>query len=401
MPTLKNYTQFDGLHWETGTVRNALDYQGVKAPHTNKPYSEAMLMGISGGAVMGNFSFVYEGHDPHARILTRNTFDPWDTLLSRLGIVQNVMHTSKADKAVKNLVETLEEGVPAIVWADMFSLPYNDLSWGDDMWAMMPIVVYGYDEAENVALISDRSFKPLHVETAVLQNARARVKKDKHRIITLDPPNPEKLATAVQAGIWDSIKLYTEKPPKGSKNNFGLAAYQHWITLLTKPKTRQSWEKLFPTGRPMLAALISQYSDIMIFGKNSPAERDVYADFLNEAATLLDKPALNGVADCFRKSGEAWGALAQAILSDGVPMFAQSRALLDKQHQLFLHEGNDSITQRREILQQINGIKETAETDFPLDAAQIVSYRENIAEHVAQVHEIEAEAVQSLKEAML
>ena len=68
MPILENYQQFNGRHWETGTVCNFLAYTGVKAPHTGRPYSEALLMGVSGGAVMGYFSFAYEGYDPHARI---------------------------------------------------------------------------------------------------------------------------------------------------------------------------------------------------------------------------------------------------------------------------------------------------------------------------------------------
>lgn len=50
MVILKNYQEFAGRHWETGTIRNALAYQGVKAPHTGKSVSEALLMGITGGA---------------------------------------------------------------------------------------------------------------------------------------------------------------------------------------------------------------------------------------------------------------------------------------------------------------------------------------------------------------
>lgn len=401
MPHLQNYTQFNGLHWETGTIRNALDYQGVKAPHTNQPYSEAMLMGISGGTVMGYFSFIYEGHDPHARLLTRNTFDPWDTLLSRMGVVQNVLHTSKADKAVKNLVTTLEDGVPAIVWADMFTLPYNDLFWGDGMWAMMPIVVYGYDETEDVVSIADRAYVPLTVETAVLHEARARVKKDKFRIITLEPPHPDKLKTAVQAGIWDTIKLYTEKPPKGSKNNFGLAAYQNWIKQLTNPKTRQSWAKQYPLGRPFFAALISQYYDINIFGKNSPAERSLYADFLDETAVLLNKPAFADIATRFRHSGDAWQTLSLALLPDEIPMFAECRALLDKNHALFLHQGDKSTSERQQILARINALKELADKEFPLEETAVAHLREAIAEQVQVVHDIEAEAISMLKEAMM
>jgi len=32
MPTLTRYRQFDGRHWETGSVHNVLAYRGVKAP---------------------------------------------------------------------------------------------------------------------------------------------------------------------------------------------------------------------------------------------------------------------------------------------------------------------------------------------------------------------------------
>jgi hypothetical protein len=90
MTLLQNYNQFDGLHWETGTVRNFWDYRGVRAPHTDQAISEALLLGISGGIVMGYFSFAYEGYDPMARILTRNTFDPWVTMLSRRGTSRRI-----------------------------------------------------------------------------------------------------------------------------------------------------------------------------------------------------------------------------------------------------------------------------------------------------------------------
>ena len=140
MPILTKYRQFGGRHWETGSVHNVLAYRGVKAPHTGMPLSEALLLGISGGLLMGYFNFAYEGYDPHVAILTRNTFDPLETLLVRLGTVQYVRQTTNAARAVKNLVEALENGEPAIVWADAFLLPYNGLSYDRGMWAANPIV---------------------------------------------------------------------------------------------------------------------------------------------------------------------------------------------------------------------------------------------------------------------
>lgn len=401
MPILPNYSQFNGRHWETGTVRNTFDYLGITAPHTGKPFSEAFFLGVSGGVVMGYFSFAYEGYDPHARILTRNTFDPLNTMLSRLGVVQNLRNTSKPEKGVANLVEALEEGVPAIVWADMWSLPYNALSCDDGMWAMFPILVYGYDEAADTVWISDRATVPLTVTTATLAQARGRVKKDKFRVLTLERPNEEKLATAVQLGIWDCIKLFTEKPPKGGKNNFGLRAYRWWADLLTKPNIRMSWEKEFPAGRKMLAGLTNAFADINIFGKCGYAERDVYADFLDEAAILLNKPALIESAAHFRRSAPAWDALSQALLPDNVPPFKEMRQLMLQRQDLFNAQGSAALAEIQQIDGRLETIRNEMERHFPLDAAAVTAVRQNIADHVRQIHDIEAEAVAALKAAMV
>lgn len=400
MPILENYDAFNGRYWETGTVHNVFAYRGITAPHTGKPFSDAFLMGVSGGAVMGYFSFAYEGYDPHARILTRNTFDPFDTMLSRLGVVQHRMHTSKADKAVKNLIDTLEEGVPAIIWADIFSLPYNNPEKDDGMWGMMPIVVYGYDEAADTVWIADRASVPLTVTTEELHTARARVKKDKFRVLTLDPPNPDKLVSAVQAGIWDCINLYTEKPPKGSKNNFGLLAFKHWAKLLTKPKQRQSWEKEFPAGRKMYSGLFNVFYDVNAFGKRGYAERDLYADFLDETAVLLNKPALREVGIHFRDSAQAWDALGPVLLPDDVAPFRETRELMLKRRDLFNSQGNAALPQIQQIDDRLNTIKVEMETDFPLDEADVVALRESIANHVMKIHDIEETAVTALRDAM-
>ena len=91
MPVLANFTQFGGRYWDTASIRNALDYQGAKAPHTGQPYTEAMLLGISGGIAFGYFTFHYDGYDPQVNLLTRNTFEPMETIFNRLGIAREVL----------------------------------------------------------------------------------------------------------------------------------------------------------------------------------------------------------------------------------------------------------------------------------------------------------------------
>jgi hypothetical protein len=45
----QGYKPEGGKHPETATIRNLLAWHGVKAPHTSKPLSEPMVLGIGGG----------------------------------------------------------------------------------------------------------------------------------------------------------------------------------------------------------------------------------------------------------------------------------------------------------------------------------------------------------------
>ncbi len=402
MPTLADYNQFGGTHWETGSVRNYFGYRGFTAPHTGRPYSEAFLLGVSGGITVGYFTFAYQGYDPQCNILTRNTFDPLDTMLSRLGVVQYVEHTRQAGRAVEVLVDTLEEGLPAIVWADRWSLPYNALAHDEGMWGAFPVVVYGYEPEDDAVTIADRAQVPLTVTVDELAAARGRIKKEKFRLLTLDAPDPAKLASAVRLGICDAVKLFTEKPPKGSKNNFGLNALQFWAKMLTNPKQRLSWEKVFPAGPAMYAGLTSAYEFAFLFGKGreQDAERGMYAGFLDEAADLLDKPDLHEAADLFRASAALWGELPAVLLPDEIEPFGRARELMWRRHTRFLEAGGEALEEILAINDQLAGIRRAMSDHFPLTQPEVEAHREQIAGHLDRIHDAEQAAVQALQKSM-
>ncbi len=400
MPMLRNYHHFAGRHYETGTLHNYYAYRGVTAPHTNQPYSEALFMGVAGGAVMGYFSFAYEGYDPHVALLTRNTFDPLNTMLARLGVVQELRQTTSAAKGLANLLDTLEAGLPAIVWADMWSLPYNALAHDEGMWGMVPLIVYGYDAAADTVHLADRANVGLTITTAELAAARARVKKEKFRVLSLDPPDAEKLTAAVSAGIWDCINLYTEKPPKGAANNWGFKAYQQWVNLLTKPKQRLSWAKVFPPGRKLYAGLTSTLSHYGATGIRRDAERALYADFLEEAASLLEKEQLRAVGQQFRQSSIAWQQLTTILLPDSVPRLGESRALIQQKEALFTEQGAAALSKIQQIQARLDEIRTSMEDDFPLTADEVTALQSAIAEQLLNIHDLEEQAILALRAAM-
>jgi len=400
MPTLANFTQFDGRYWDTASIRNALDYQGVKAPHNGEPYTEAMLMGISGGVTFGYFTFHYDGYDPQVNLLTRNTFEPMDKIFSRMGIAREVLQSTSADKGRKNLIEAIEDGHALIAFPDMWSLPYNAMPYDAGMWGGMPVVVFGYEPEQGKASISDRSFVPLIVSTDELDAARARVKKDKHRLLILEHPDESLLVGAIRQGIRDCIELMTEKPPRGSSKNFGLSGLLHWGDMLQKT-TKGSWAQAYATGRPLLSVLMSSYTFLgPSFGKTMKAERDVYADFLDESAKVLQMPELENVAVRYRIAGDAWDGLLCALLPEDVPLLKKVREYIDIRHESFIENGAEATNEMIECTQKIDAIKVEAEEDFPMTEVEISDLRDELYRHITIVHEAEQEAVLALKAVM-
>jgi hypothetical protein len=396
MPILEDYDQFEGFHWETGSLRNHLAYQGIRAPHNDKPYSEAMILGISGGITMGYYTFDYVGLDPMVRILTRNTFDPLPTIYKRLGINSSVYQTANADKGVRNLEEILESGSTAICYADMYSLPYNLLRPDEDMWAMMPILIYGYDAQNHQVWIADRSKKPLDISIEELAIARGRTKNNKYRLIIHEPPDPYKLKQAVMDGINHCVSNFTQPPPKGSKNNFGFLAYKKWVDLLLKPNVRGSWQIEFAAGPRMYAGLISAFEDIRTFGKNGGADRYLYADFLIEASLVLSKPALKEIAHQFLLSAKAWDDLSSSLLPDKIPMFKETRSLIVEKHKIFHEQGSSAQEEMLGKKNRLSELKVIIGEDFPINEAQAEEMRIEIAERVMNVMRIEESAIEIL-----
>ena len=402
---MKTKAQLNGRHWETGSIHNALALQGIKAPHTGEPYSEALLLGVSGGIAFGYFTFEYKGYLPHVVLLTRNTFNPLPTILERLGIAQDMQQTNKAEIAEKNLQNALESGLYPLLWADQFSLPYNCLPADEPMWGMMPIVALETEGAS--VMIADRSSKPFHLSMAELTQARGRVKDDKYRLVTLDAPQTTKLASAVHKGICQAISLFTEEPPRGGRDNFGFAAYEKLAGLLVNTRNKQSWERFFAPGKRMLHALAGSpvqpgaYHWVNTWGTADGAERGLYADFLIEAAAILKKSSLKEAAETFRESHKLWLDFAEALLPQDVPLLGECKALIQKKHDLFIEEGETALPEIQQINSRLNEILAQSEKDFPFSNSQAAEFRANLREILLNISAVERRAIELLQSAIL
>jgi hypothetical protein len=322
-----------------------------------------------------------------------------------LGIPQDVLQTNKADIAEKNLQNLLETGLYPLAWADYFSMPYNDLPSDHDMWGMMPILAIGSDG--KAVTIADRSSEPLDVAMETLTQARGRVKQDKYRLMTLDAPQPAKLAGAVHKGICQTIKLFTEQPPKGARDNFGFAAYDKLARMLVNTRNKQSWERYFAPGARMYHALAGSpvqpgmYDWVNIWGSADGAERGLYADFLDEAAIILEKPALKESAGKFRESHGLWLKFADALLPDEIPLLGDSRKLIQKKYDLFIKEGDKALPEIKQSNARLWELLKESEDKFPLSQAEAADFRAHLQDILLQISEVEQMAVDQLQNAVL
>ncbi|NWF69059.1 MAG: DUF4872 domain-containing protein [Chloroflexi bacterium] len=397
MPTLNDFRHFNGLHWETGFLANALAYQGVRAPHSGQPLSEALLMGITGGICAGYFVFEYTGHDPHLHFLTRYPFSQHEpgAIYERLGIPYVMQQTPTPQKATANLINALAKGSPAVVWVDMVSLPYNDMSAEEYGWAIFPLLVYGLDLDKNQAQLADRACAPFTVSADQLAAARARIAKMKHRMMTIGAPDFNKLPAAVLAGIRATIDIFTGKPPVATASSFGFAAYQRWADMLVNEKNAKGWGRQF-AGPRLYAGLTSAYKYIEVWFTGGRGGRHLYADFLDEAADILNKPALKQVGVQFRLSAEKWDTLAQTLLPDHIAPFKEARDLMQRSYQLFITQGSARLPERQHNRRRLAELAAAMKTDFPLTAGQEAALRAQIRGAVLAIHDAETVAIEQL-----
>ncbi len=142
------------------------------------------------------------------------------------------------------------------------------------------------------------------------------------------------------------------------------------------------------------------FTDINTFTRDDCADRALYAEFLDEASLILNRPSLREATERFRSSAEAWGRLSLALLPDEIQLFKETRQLLLERHELFRVKGGGARPKIVEINTRLKEIKANVAAQFPLSPIEVGKLRENLASHVEAIAKIETEAVQLLTDVL-
>src|SRR5262245_28026448 len=277
-----------GKHWETGNLRSLLTHQGVVAPHTGRPFTEAMLLGVGGGLDGGYFlcggsiGRILGLVGRHFQFSTRAEFA--ETVAGRLGAKAVVKEAGGTKAALANLTGPLAEGRPVIVNVAQGMLPWHHLPARYTRCFMYSTLVVGFDPEADVATVSDRGATPMTLSAKSLTAARAGICTHRSRTVTIDPPaGAIDLAPAIRAGLRDSWQGML-RPKFGS---LGLSGLEKWEGFFANPRHKDGWPKAVVAAGRLHENLMWLYYWVESCGTGGGFFRQMYADFLDEAAPLI------------------------------------------------------------------------------------------------------------------
>lgn len=395
------YALRGGLHPESANVTHVLAHHGIRAGE--QLIGEALVFGVGGGPGAGYILWEFKAHGTATLVMAfHNSWqypDKWhQKTLDRLGVRYAAEHTGGAAAAYKRLSELLDAGRPCIIRLDRYHLGYWRLPSYKEGHGGPDVVVYAQD-ADGVH-VDDRNVSPLLVPREKLDAARARVGSYKNSLYAIDPASgpvsADTLRAAVRAGLKDCVDHLS-----APSDSFSLPAWRKWARLLTDQKNAKAWPKVF-AGRTggLAGALLSIWEDVVPAGGYGGHLRGLYAEFLDQAAALLDNPRLEQPAAAFRSAAQSWHIVAETALPDDEPALARLRDLTVAVRQAIVDPAAVTPEEADQSAAELWALRAELDRDFLLDDAQVSDLFARLSAAVEEVYARETAAVAQLAQAI-
>ncbi|MEO3853749.1 BtrH N-terminal domain-containing protein [Acrocarpospora sp. B8E8] len=329
-----------GVHHDSALLGRVLRQAGAVAPHSGEPYSEAMLAGLGGG--IGFLYAIFEYTEMTTMtIVTQHHPEPFiPAALTRAGIGYEIRQTGSAKIAERHLREVLGDGRAAICRVDRHALPWHPgLPFGDGY----EIAVIGLDG--DTVYVDDERTTPERIPLSALETAWARHRKGKHHLLALQPGTPSSIQDAIREAIATTIAHLTGPVLNNSFDvNMGLSGMRRLVEQLGDTTGKKGWSARFATPGALFSALARLHVCLEIEYGSPGATRPIYADFLDEAAPLID-PRLTEAASLYRQSATAWSTLASTALTPLIPQLPRFAEILEEYMTLQVTQGSTAAPQ--------------------------------------------------------
>src|SRR5262245_417904 len=395
-------SQLPGNVAATTALRILLKHAGVRAPHTAQPFFEAMAFGIAGGIGIGVFSFYYQKEDfASFYIGGRHSWHDdqayVSSALESFGIKPTVQETSGRKIAAKQLAEAVEGDRICVAWVDMATLPHRGMPDFYKGGSYHVIVVYEVDEAKGTALIGDLTDDPIVISLQDLEEARARIVKQKFRLLSTGSARAKAvdLRALVAAGLRRSVDGLLNPTIPGSKSNARLEALKTWAARLDGSNDPLAWEKVFKPGLNLWRGLNWVCDFIEYYGTGGGLCRPLFGEFLDEAAVAAKWPALKELAVRYHALGRQWSELADAAVPHDVSLFRRSKEIRTQLAEM-RHSGAPA-EETKALWKQIMDLGAEAKADFPLSGARCVALRKDLQARVRSLYAEETAVFEQMR----
>jgi hypothetical protein len=164
---------------------------------------------------------------------------------------------------------------------------------------------------------------------------------------------------------------------------------------MTDEKNKKGWPRVFQDRRGLYSTLTSLFEVIELQGE-SGGLRGLYADFLLEAATVINNPGLKEPAERYDALAQQWRALAEEALPDAVPQFSRAKHLLRERNDV-LRQGGDAWRATQAMSEELRALRTEGNLNFPLNDEEVAGLFATLQMRLQAIYQAEVEALEALR----
>ncbi len=400
----KNLTEFKTAGYDDETIildfehfgdgRNCQSSAMVRLMHhMGHEISEPMLVGIASG-VGFIYWFMKMMTYPVIGGMNRSDCRKFPGILGkaarRLGGAFEFIFTKSVKKAHHFLKDTLRQDQPGLVCVDMAYLDHL-LTGEDDHFGEHNFLVYGIDESQDLAYISDRFHSTTTMALSQLQKARA----------STFPPFPAvnqmvrfsfpeeliPLQDIIPSAIRENIDALLNPPI----SNAGVKGMVKWSKQLGK------YPKIIPNEKNLAHALMMHYIYIETGGSGGAIFRQIFTDFLKEAGDLLQSDSILKAAEEYSAIVQVWRGIANGLLPEDYPALNEIRKIQWSINQILERTGLKALDEARVMSAKIPSLLEKAARS---EVKHFLDFIPPVQEALIEVSKMETKVLISLKDAL-
>jgi hypothetical protein len=245
---------------------------------------------------------------------------------------------------------------PALVCADLGFLDYLSLG-GDDHFGMHTILVYGIDEKDDEAHVSDRFATTISIPLTRLQKARASEYHPfpaKNKMMQVFMPDE---MTSLEEIIPPAVRENADFMLNPPISNMGARGIMRW------KKELRRYPKILPDNQTIAQALIEHFVYIEVGGSGGSLFRRMYSNFLKEASQLMKDSELQKASLLYDEICDDWSKLAVRLTPPEMSSLESIREIYVQNNHDMEQKGVKALDDVKERLTDVPSLMNQASTE--------------------------------------